>query len=53
MQKWYLLKLLQELVEGKIKENSRGCEFIYDVYIVRSCTPPSKTIKGEKKKTYP
>jgi hypothetical protein len=32
MQKWYLLKLFQELGEGGMKESSGGSEFKYDVF---------------------
>jgi hypothetical protein len=32
MQKCYLLKLLQELGEGRIKESSGGDEFKYDIF---------------------
>jgi hypothetical protein len=31
MQKWYLLKLLQELMGG-VKENIWEAEFIYDIF---------------------
>jgi hypothetical protein len=32
MQKWYLLKLFQESVEGGIKESSWGGVFKYDTF---------------------
>jgi hypothetical protein len=32
MQKRYLLKLLQESGEGRVKENGGGGEFEYDIF---------------------
>jgi hypothetical protein len=32
MQKWYLLRLFQELGVGRMKEKSGGGEFQYDIF---------------------
>jgi hypothetical protein len=34
MEKWDLLKLLQEWGKGGIKENGGGVEFKYDVFVL-------------------
>jgi hypothetical protein len=54
MQKWYLLKLLQESGEGEMKESGWGGDFMYDIvdtFTLCKChsTPTHHNNKGKMK----